>query len=49
MSVSELKAILNEVDDNYEVIINMRHNYPISKESGLHILAVLKLDGRTYE
>ena len=34
MNVSELKAILNEVDDNYEVIINMRHNYPISKESG---------------
>ena len=34
MSVDELKVILNEVDDDYEVIIGMRHNYPISKESG---------------
>ena len=43
MSVSELKAILNEVDDDYDVIIGMKHNYPISKESGLHILAGLRL------
>ena len=34
MSVDELKVILDEVDDDYEVIIGMRHNYPISKESG---------------
>ena len=43
MSVDELKAILDEVDDDYEIIIGMRHNYPISKESGLHILAGLRL------
>ena len=28
MSVDELKVILDEVDDDYEVIIGMRHNYP---------------------
>ena len=43
MSVDELKAILDEVDGDYEIIIGMRHNYPMERKVGLHILAGLRL------
>lgn len=35
ISVGELKSILKNYPDDYEIIINIKHKYPISKESGL--------------
>lgn len=34
ISVGELKSILENYPDDYEVIIEIKYNYPISKESG---------------
>ena len=33
--VGELKAILDTCPDDYEVVINIKHNHPISKEEGI--------------
>jgi len=35
ISVGELKVILNTYPDDYEVVMNIKHKYPISKEEGL--------------
>lgn len=35
ISVGELKSILNTFPDDYEVIMNIKHKYPISKEEGV--------------
>lgn len=35
ISVGELKSILEKYPDDYEVVMNIKHKYPISKESGL--------------
>lgn len=35
ISVGELKLILNKYPDDYEVVMNIKHNYDISKESGI--------------
>lgn len=34
IDVGELKEIFKDIDDDYEVIINIHHIYDISKESG---------------
>lgn len=34
ISVGELKTILEDYPDSAEVIMNLRHRYPISKEEG---------------
>lgn len=34
ISVGELKSILDNYPDDYEVIMSIKHKYPISKESG---------------
>lgn len=34
ISVGELKSILENYPDDYEVVMNIKHKYPISKESG---------------
>lgn len=34
ISVGELKSILENYPDDYEVVIKIKHKYPISKESG---------------
>lgn len=34
ISVSELKSILENYPDDYEVVMNIKHKYPISKEEG---------------
>lgn len=34
ISVGELKNILENYPNDYEVIMSIKHNYPISKESG---------------
>lgn len=34
ISVGELKSILENYPNDYEVIMNIKHKYPISKESG---------------
>lgn len=33
--VGKLKSLLENYPDNYEVVMNIKHKYPISKESGL--------------
>lgn len=35
ISVGDLKSILENCPDDYEVVMNIKHKYPISKESGL--------------
>ena len=35
MLVGDLKSILENYPDNYEVVMNIKHKYPISKESCL--------------
>ena len=35
ISVGELKSILNTFPDDYEVIMNIKHKYPISKKEGV--------------
>ena len=35
ISVGELKSILENYPDGYEVVMNIKHKYPISKEEGL--------------
>ena len=35
ISVGELKSILENYPDYYEVVMNVKHKYPISKEEGL--------------
>ena len=35
ISVGDLKSILENYPDDYEVIMNIKHKYPISKEEGL--------------
>ena len=35
ISVGELKSILETYPDDYEVVMNIKHKYPISKEEGL--------------
>lgn len=35
ISVGELKSILENYPDDYEVVMNIKHKYPISKEEGL--------------
>lgn len=35
ISVGELKVILNTYPDDYEVVMNIKHKYQISKEEGL--------------
>ena len=34
ISVGELKEILNQYDDNYEVIMELKHKYTINEETG---------------
>lgn len=34
ISVGELKAILEQYPDDYEVVMYIKHKYDISKESG---------------
>lgn len=34
ISVGELKGILEDYPDDYEVVMAIKHKYPISKESG---------------
>lgn len=34
ISVGELKSILENYPNDYEVIMEIKHKYPISKESG---------------
>lgn len=34
ISVGELKSILENYPDDYEVIMSIKHKHPISKESG---------------
>lgn len=34
ISVGELKSILENYPDDYEVVMNIKHKYPIYKESG---------------
>ena len=34
ISVGELKSILENYPDDYEVVTNIKHKYPTSKESG---------------
>ena len=33
--VGELKSLLGNYPDDYEVAMNIKHKYPISKEEGL--------------
>lgn len=33
--VGDLKSILENYSDNYEVVINIKHKYQISKKEGL--------------
>ena len=35
ISVGDLKSILENYPDDYEVVMNIKHKYPISKEEGL--------------
>lgn len=35
ISVGELKSILENYPDDYEVVMNIKHKYSISKEEGL--------------
>ena len=35
ISVGELKSILENYPDDYEVVMNIKHKYPISKEECL--------------
>ena len=35
ISVSDLKSILENYPDDYEVVMNIKHKYPISKKEGL--------------
>lgn len=35
ISVSDLKSILENYSDDYEVVMNIKHKYLISKEEGL--------------
>lgn len=35
ISVGDLKSILENYPDDYEIVMNIKHKYPISKESGL--------------
>lgn len=35
ISVGDLKAILDIYPYDYEVVINIKHKYPISKEEGV--------------
>ena len=35
ISVSDLKAILKNYPDDQEVVMNIKHKYPISKKEGL--------------
>lgn len=35
ISVGDLKSILENYPDDYEVVMNIKHKYPISKKSGL--------------
>ena len=35
ISVSDLKSILENYPDDYEVVMNIKHKYLISKEEGL--------------
>lgn len=35
ISVGDLKSILENYPDNYEVVMNIKHKYPISKEEDL--------------
>lgn len=35
ISVSELKALLKDIPDDYEVLMNIHHKYDIPKESGV--------------
>ena len=35
ISVGDLKVILDTYPDDYEVVMNIKHKYPISKEEGL--------------
>ena len=34
ISVGELKSILENYPDDYEVVMNIKHKYPISKKEG---------------
>ena len=34
ISVGELKSILENYPDDYEVVMNIKHKYPIPKEEG---------------
>lgn len=34
ISVGDLISILENYPDDYEVVMNIKHKYPISKESG---------------
>lgn len=35
ITVKELKDILDGIDDEYEVIMNIKHKHDISKEDGI--------------
>lgn len=35
ISVGDLKSILENYPDDYEVVMNIKHEYPISKEESL--------------
>lgn len=35
ISVGDLKFIIENYPDDYEVVMNIKHKYPISKEEGL--------------
>ena len=35
ISVGDLKSILENYPDDYEVVMNIKHKYPIYKEEGL--------------
>ena len=35
ISVGELKSILENYPDDYEIVMNIKHKYPISKKEGL--------------
>ena len=35
ISVGELKSILENYPDDYEVVMNINHKYPISNKEGL--------------
>lgn len=34
ISVSGLKSVLEDIPDDYQVVMNIKHKYPISEESG---------------